>query len=348
MKRIFGLVMGIAMVLFMVGCGKNEQAGKRTLYLYSWADYLAEDLVKAFEKEYNCRIVYDTFDSNEALIAKLQAGAKGYDVIIPSHYVVDMLAQNGRLEKLDDSKLECRKHLDPAVTGMMEKSILEYSVPYMMSYTGIGYNKKVIKDFVPSWTMFERADLKKRATLLDDKREVIGAALATEGLDPNSCDSADLAKAKARVAKWIKNVSKLENEQYKNGIASSEFHLVMGYSGDLYQVIDEKPEIAFVVPKEGALMCCDVLAIPKGAKNMDLAYAFINFVHRPENAATNIKEIFYLCPNKDAYTLLPEEILKNPAVFVDPEVLKKCAFTKDLGEKEAALNKVWSDIKTMQ
>ena len=346
MKRFFGLVMGLAMVLILGGCGNSSKT--RTLYLYSWADYFAEDLIKEFEEIHHCRIVYDTFDSNEELIAKLQAGATGYDVIVPSHYVVDLLANNGKLEKLDDSQLTCRKHFDPDVVAQMQASILEYSVPFAMSYTGIGYNKEKVKNFEPTWKMFERKDLQRRATLLDDKREVIGAALAYLKLDLNSYNPVDLELAKALILTWTKNVSKFENEQYKNGIASDEFYLVMGYSGDMYQVIDENPKIGFAVPKEGALMCCDMLAIPTGSKNKDLAYAFLNFIHEPKNAALNTQEVFYLCPNKDSYELLPESIRKNSAVFIDPKVLKKCSFTKDLGENEANLNKIWADIKAKQ
>ena len=345
MKRLFGLVMGLAMVLFLASCGK---ASKRTLYLYSWADYFAEDLIKDFEAKYNCRIVYDTFDSNEELIAKLQAGAKGYDIVVPSHYVVDLLAKNGKLEKLDETKLTCIKRLDPAVVALMNRDILDYSVPFAMSYTGIGYNKEMVKDFKPTWKMFERKDLQRRATLLDDKREVIGAALAYLNLDLNSYNPADLALAKAQILAWTKNVSKFENEQYKNGIASNEFYLVMGYSGDMYQVIDENPNIGFAVPKEGSLMCCDMLAIPSTARNRDLAYDFINFIHEPKYAALNTQEVFYLCPNKESYPLLPESIRRNTAVFIEPEVLKKCQFTKDLGENEANLNKVWAEIKAKQ
>ena len=342
-KRLFVMIaLLVASVAALVGCFGS---GKPTLHLYCWADYISPELIEAFEQENNCRVVYDTFDSNEALLAKLQAGATGYDLIFPSHYVVETLVTSGKLMKLDPNKLTIIDQLDPQVLAELPDPNCEYVVPYMMSYTGIGYNKEVIKDFEPSWRMFERTDLQKRATLLDDKREVIGAALLTLGLDPNSLKAEDLAKAKEVIKKWMANVSKLENEQYKNGIASKEFSLVMGYSGDMVQVVDENPHVAFAIPKEGVLMSCDVLAIPATAKNADLAYKFINFIHTPKNAAANTEYVFYLCPNKGAYPLLSEEIKQNPAIFLDREVFAHSRFTLDHGEKEAILNKLWEEIK---
>ncbi len=324
-----------------MGCKKS----KPTLHLFCWADYISPELIAAFEKENGCRVVYDTFDSNEALLAKLQAGATGYDIIFPSHYVVDTLAKTGTIAKLDHAQLTIMDRLDPDVLAQMPDRDCEYAIPYMMSYTGIGYNKEAVKDFEPSWHMFERTDLQKRATLLDDKREVIGAALLTLNLDPNSTNPEDLAKAKDLIKMWIKNVSKFENEQYKNGIASKEFFIVMGYSGDMMQVVEENDHVGFVIPKEGALMSCDVLAIPTTAKNPDLAYKFINFIHDPENAAENTEFTCYLCPNKDAYPLLSDDIKNNPAIFIDKEIFAKSRFTIDQGASEAVLNKLWEDIK---
>ena len=194
--------------------------------------------------------------------------------------------------------------------------------------------------------MFNSATLNRRATLLDDKREVIGAALLFLGKDPNSIDETDLAEAKKVIDGWKKNITKFENEQYKNGISSKEFHLVMGYSGDLVQVIQDNPHVGFAIPAEGTTMSCDVMCIPTTAKNTELAYKFINFIHQPANAAANTEYVFFLCPNESSYALLSEGIKNNPAVFIDPEIFKKSRFMKDHGEKEVILNKLWENIKS--
>ena len=339
MNRFLLVLFAIA-ISFSFGCRRKEK-----LNLYCWADYIAPELIEKFEKENNCRVVYDTFDSNEALLAKLQAGATGYDIIFPSHYVVGILASSGRLSEIDHSKLDVRRHLDPVIMKSLPDGECKWSVPYMMSYTGIGYNKSLVKDFKPTWNMFRRNDLNRQATLLDDKREVIGAALLACGKNPNSIDRAELEEAGALVKEWIKNVSKFENEQYKNGIASKEFSLVMGYSGDMVQVVDENPHVAFVIPREGVLMSCDVMAIPSSAKNVDLAYKFINFIHTPENAAANTEYVYYLCPNEKAYSLLSNSVRDNPAIFIEPNIFEKSAFTIDHGEDEAILNKFWEELK---
>ena len=338
MKRIVVL----CMVLVFVGCRKKPE-----LRIYNWADYIAPDVIEEFEKREGCRVIYDTFDSNEILLAKLQAGASGYDLIFPSHYVVDAMKSTGVIVKLDHSKIpSVVGHLDKDILSQMPDKECEYTIPYMISYTGIGYNKEAVKDFKASWKMFERTDLQKRATLLDDKREVIGAALLANGLDPNSTDPGDLAKARDTAKAWAKNVSKFENEQYKNGLASKEFVLVMGYSGDIIQAMDENQEIAFAIPEEGAMMSCDVVAMPATAKNTDLAYKFIEFLHTPEIAAKNIEYVYYLCPNSDAYPLVSDEVKSNPAVFVEKETLSRCRFVVDQGEKEAMFNTTWEEIKS--
>ena len=174
---------------------------------------------------------------------------------------------------------------------------------------------------------------------------MLGAALLTLGLDPNSTNADDLEKAKSVVMGWKKNISKFENEQYKNGLASKEFVLVMGYSGDLVQIMDGNEHVGFAIPKEGATMSCDILAVPATAKNPDLAYKFINFVHRPEMAAKNMEYVCYQCPNSAAYPLVSEELRSNPAVFVDKEIFGKCHFVMDQKENETMFNKFWDAIK---
>ena len=328
-------------VLLLGGCGK----ARPTLHLYRWADYINPAIIEQFERENNCRVVYDTFDSNEALYAKLKAGAAGYDIIVPSHYIIDLLAKENMLLKLDLEKIPNRANFDDQILQILPDPDCSYAVPYMMSYTGIGYNKEKVADFQPSWSMFSRADLKKRLTIFDDKREVIGAALYLLGLDPNSTRDDDLAAAKKIITVWRDNAAKLENEQYKNGIASNEFYLVMGYSGDMMQVVDENKHVGFVIPEEGTLISCDMMAIPAQAKNIDLAHRFINFLHQPAIAAANTEHVFFLCPNKAAYPLLSEDIRTNPAVFLKPEILAKSKVTIDQGENEQKFNRLWEDIK---
>jgi spermidine/putrescine transport system substrate-binding protein len=193
--------------------------------------------------------------------------------------------------------------------------------------------------------MFDRADLKGRITLLDDMREVLGAALRSLGFPLNSKDPAQLAQARDVARRWKKNIAKFDNEQYKSGIASGEFHLVQGYAGDLLQVADENENVVVKLPSEGTAFSCDDLCIPLDAKSVDLAHRFINFVTTPENAAKNMEFIAYRAPNQSAYKLLGEDFRGNEVLFPSDELFAKCEPIDDLGDALALWSKTWDEVK---
>lgn len=342
-KWILGLaVIGLAGLL--AGCGSQ----KTTLHVYTWADYVSPDELAKFEQEFNCRVVIDTFDSNEAMYAKLKAGATGYDILIPSSYMIKTMKGQGMLEKINKSLIPNLTYIDPEHLDIAMDPAMEYSVPYMTGSTGIGYLESRVSDFAPSWAMFDREDVRGRATLLNDMRETIGAALKYLGYSINTTDPAELEQARDIVIRWKKNIAKFENEQYKSGLASGEFLMVQGYSGDIAQVVEDNEDIAFAVPVEGTSIFCDDFAIPKGTKNLELAHAYINFFHRPEVAAANIEYIYYLCPNTGAYELLGEEIREDPLVFMDPDIKDKSEVIGDVGEALALYTRMWDEIKAAE
>lgn len=338
-------VLGVVLALFAVSCGQSTSA-KKKLYVYIWCDYLSEEVVQAFEEKYDCEIVQDIFDSNEMLEAKLKAGASDYDIVVPSSYVAGKMFAQGMIQALDKERLAPTiKNLDAMVVKKFPETALDYSIPYMMSYTGIAYLKSKVAGFEPSWKMFEREDLRKRMTLLDDYREVLGAALKYLGYSANTSSEEELTAAAKKVLEWKANAAKFDNEQYKQGIASGEFYLVQGYVGDLLQVQEDNDDIEIVIPREGTQLSIDSLAIPTGAKNIDLAYDFINFVHEPANAAKNTEAVMYLCPNKPSYDLLPEEIRSNGSIFPDEDILLRSELLHDLGKAQPIYNRLWETIK---
>jgi spermidine/putrescine transport system substrate-binding protein len=334
----------LAAVLGCAGCGggKTEQPA---LHLYTWSDYIKPELVSRFEAENRCRVVIDTFDSNEAMYAKLKAGASGYDVITPTSYMVSLMRGQGMLRPLDPALLPNRVHVDPEYLAIAVDKAMEHSVPYMLTNTGIAYRRSKVRDFQPSWGMFDRADLKGRMVMLNDMRETIGAALKFLGYSLNSTDPGELEQAKQVVLRWKANLAKFENEQYKNGIASGEFLLVHGYSGDILQVQAEDGDIGFAMPREGGAISCDDLVIARSAPQPRLAHAFINFLHDPAVAAENTAFTQFLCPNRDSYPLLDAAIRSNPGIFLPAEVKAKCEVLNDLGERNALFVKVWDEIK---
>ena len=328
-------------VVLAFGC----RARPPELHVYTWADYIKPAVVARFEEREHCRVVIDTFDSNEAMYAKLKAGAGGYDVLTPSSYMVQVMNAQGMLRALDHERLPNLRNVDRAILGRAIDPEMHHSAPYMLTITGIAYLKSRVASFRPSWAMFGRTDLAGRMTMLNDMRETMGAALKSLGYSLNSTDEGEVARARDIVLRWKKNLAKLENEQYKTGLASGEFLLVHGYSGDVLQVQKENPDIAFAVPLEGASFACDDLAVPRDAPHAVLAHAFIDFLHEPAVAAENTEFLSYLCPNSASYALLGAETRANPALFPAPDVLARCEVIRDLGSANALYVRAWDAIK---
>jgi spermidine/putrescine transport system substrate-binding protein len=326
-------------------CSKKSTASAKELHVFTWAEYFKPSLIERFEKENSCKVVIDTFDSNEAMYAKLKAGATGYDVITPSSYMVKSLHKEGMLETLLRGELPNTANLDKDYLKTALDPEMDHSVPYMMAPTVLAYLKSKVPDAKHTWRLLERPELKGRITMLNDMRETLGAALKALGFSLNSSDPAQLAAARDLCIQWKKNLAKYENEQYKTGIASGEFWLVHGYAGDIMQVMEENPDIDQFIPEEGTAFSCDDLVILKGSKQSSLAHAFINFLCDPKVAAENMEEVSYRAPNTAAYALVSEEFRANPVLFPPPEVFAKCQVLDDLGEHLPLWTKTWDEVK---
>ena len=332
----------ITVLIAPTGCGKS----RLVLSVYTWSDYIRPELVRRFEREHACRVVLDTFESNEAMYAKLKAGASGYDLLTPSSYMVSLMHDQDMLLRLDRSLLPNLVHVDPEYLKIAVDGTMDHSVPYMLVISGIAYLEGHIENIVPSWRMFGRADLRGRMTMFNDMRETIGAALKCLGHSINTTSEAELAEAETLLLEWKKNLAKFENEQYKIGLASGEFLLVHAWNGDVFQVRKENPDVRFFVPEEGTIISCDDLVIPADAREVALAHAFINFLHDPAVAAENTEFIYYLCPNKDSYPLLSPEIRDNPGIFLKLEIQAKSETIADIGAANALYIRVWDRLKS--
>ena len=324
------------------GCGP----AKPTLNVYMWSDYIDLDLVREFEKQNNCKVVIDIFDSNEFMYSKLKAGGTGYDVILPTSYMARVMFEQNMLEKLDHSKLPNLKFVNQKVLAdlAIDKK-MEYSVPYMLGYTCIAYNKDKVGKLPETWDVFSNAKYAGKMTMLNDHRETIGAALFFLGKSMNDTNDADLAKAKEILLKWKKNLAKFDNELYKVGIQSGEFLVVQGYSGDLFQVLAESPNLTYMCPKEGISMSCDDWVIPASAKNKELAYKFIDFVCEPKNAAKNMEFTCYSAPIPEARKYVSEENKNHPGMFIPDDLYKRGELIRDLGADNAKFNELWDVVK---
>ncbi len=340
-KRILAALGLAAAVAALAGCAEK----KPVLHVYTWSDYIKPELVERFEREHDCRVVVDTYASNEEMYAKLKAGATGYDLLFPSSYMVKIMHDQGMLQKLNLDLIPNRANVDPAYMKLAFDPTMDHSVPYTVTITCLGYLGSKVPDFKPTWGMLDREDLRGRMTMLNDHREVIGVALKFLGYSLNTLDDQQLAEAKEVVLRWKKNLAKFENEQYKNGLASGEFLLVHGYSGDLMLVQAENEDIRIAVPEEGSQINFDDMVIPVGAPQSELAHQMINFILEPQVAAELTEFIYFLCPNLPSYELLAAETRADPILFPPADVVAKLETLADLGEDNAKYTKLWDEIK---
>jgi putrescine transport system substrate-binding protein len=340
--------------------------GQGQVNVYNWSDYIAEDQLKAFEKDSGIKVNYTTYDSNEILEAKLRAGRSGYDVVVPtaSPFFVRQLAA-GLYKPLDKARLKNLKNLDPEIMGALARYDPgnAHAIPWMWGTTGIGYNVAAIKKRladapVDSLRMiFDPAVVSKFADcgvmVLDSATDVFPAALKYLGLDPDSKKPEDLAKA-ADVVKAVRPyIRKFHSSEYINALAGGDICLAFGYSGDIFQARDraakakDKQDIAYAIPREGSLLWIDVAAIPKDAPNPDNALRFLDFLLEPKVAAASSELTGYANANTPATALLPKDISGNPLIYPPADVRAKFyTITAGSAEQTRERTRLWTTVKT--
>lgn len=336
------LAAALAGSLGLSSCSKNSG---NTLYLFNWTYYTPDSVIEKFEQEYGCKVVVDSFDSNEVMYAKLRNGASGYDITFPSQDYASIMIKQGMLRKIDHEQFENKKYINPEVLAQAEyDTAMEYSVPYYMGAAGVAVNKTKVSGYEKSWSIFARDDLKGHMTMMDDMREVLGDALAFCGYSVNTLDDAQLTQAAELVNRqWKPNLIKFDAEGFGKSFATGDFWVCQGYAEVIYgEVPEEKQEetIDFFIPEEGGPMYLDSMVILKGAKHYDLAMKFINFFHRPEIYAEFLDTFrFPSFVNTEA----AQYTTKKP--MYKAEELKRCELKNDLGEGLEKYNEYWQTIR---
>ncbi len=319
-------------------------ADKPVLNVYNWDDYIDDETIPEFEEKFGVKVNYDVYDSNETLLAKLQAGASGFDVIFPSDYMVEIMIQLGLLEKLDKSKIPNLANLDPAFLNQGFDPESSYSVPYSWGTAGIGYRSDNITEPVDSWAVMFDPKYEGRIVMLDDARETLGAALKYLGYSFNSTNPEELQQAKERLIQQKPLVKAYVSAQGERMLLTGDAWLVHNWSGDIYRVAAENPNITYVIPKEGSSKFIDTCAIPKTAQNKELAHTFINFLLEAEVDARIHNQIRYLTANKAALPYL-DETLQNTIKNLSSETTAKLEYIHDLGKETRLWDKTWTEIK---
>jgi putrescine transport system substrate-binding protein len=338
---------------------------EKVLNVYNWSDYIEASVVPEFEKETGIKVNYDVFDSNEVLETKLLAGRTGYDIVVPSASFLERQIKAGVFQKLDKSKLPNLKNVDESIAARIAKHDPgnEHSVNYFWGTSGVGYNEGKIKERLPdapvdSFKMFYDPAIVSKfkdcgVTILDAPSEIVGTALLYLGKDPNSEDPADLKSAEDLLMKIRPYVRYVNSSKYIEDLANGEVCLSLGWVGDVFQARDRANEagkgitIKYNIPKEGAIMFFDMLAVPTDAPHPINAHLFIDFLMRPEIAAKNSDFVHYANSNAASYDLISKDVRNDTAVFPPPDVMAK--LQPDLAESPQftrLLTRTWTRFKT--
>jgi putrescine transport system substrate-binding protein len=341
-----------------------------TVNIYNWSDYVEPTVVESFTKETGIKVRYDTFDANETLETKLLAGKSGYDVVVPTAYFLQRQIKAGVFQALDKSKLSNFGNVWPEIAKRLAiyDPGNQYAVNYMWGTTGIGYNIKKAREVLKvdgpldaamaSWDIvFKPEQLAKfkgcGIHMLDSADDIMPAALHYLGLDPNTTAQADFEKAADLVTKVRSSVLKFNSSEYLNALASGEICLVVGWSGDVKQAQKRAAEakggveIGYAIPKGGAQMFFDNFAIPKDAKNVAEAHAFIDYMLRPDVAAKNSNFLGYANGNLASQPLLDKAVLNDRTVYPDEATMKDLYLIMAHDQKtQRVLNRLWTKVKT--
>jgi putrescine transport system substrate-binding protein len=356
----------VAMAAGLMLASVSVQAAERTVNFYNWSNYMAPDVLDAFTRETGIKVVYDTFDANETLETRLLAGKSGYDVVVPTAYFLQRQITAHIFQKLDKSKLPNLANAWPVVTEQLAiyDPGNQYGANYMWGTTGIGYNVKMAQKIlgadakIDSWDMvFKPENLAKFRDcgihMLDSADDIFPAALSYLGLDPNSTKQADLEKAADLVIKIRPYVRKFHSSEYLSALATGEICFVVGWSGDIMQARSRAAEaksdieIGYAIPKEGAQMFFDNLAIPADANNVAEAYELINYLYRPEVAARNSDFLSYANGNLASQKLVNPAIFNDKNIYPDEATLKKLfVITARDPATQRIINRLWTRVKT--
>src|SRR5215475_10677826 len=365
MRRQFA----IAAVALSLGAYNSDMAlaqNERVVNVYNWSDYIDAKVLEDFTKETGIRVQYDTFDANETLETKLLAGKSGYDVVVPTAYFLERQINAGVFQKLDKSKLKNLGNVWPEIATRLAvyDPGNQHAVNYMWGTTGIGYNVKAARarlgpdGKIDSWeTVFKPENLAKfrdcGVYMLDSADDIIPAALHFLGLNPNSTDPAELERAADVLMKIRPSVRKFHSSEYLNALANGEICLVVGWSGDIKQsqrrAIEAKNgvEIGYSIPKEGAQMFFDNLAIPKDAGHVTEAHAFIDYLLRPEVAAKNSSLVAYANGNLASQKFIDKAVLDDKSIYPDPATMSRLYTVSARDQKsQRVLNRLWTKVKT--
>jgi spermidine/putrescine transport system substrate-binding protein len=355
MKRLLVfLLLFIIGVTLPFGCAANQSNPtgannnqENVLSVYNYSTYIDPAVITEFEKKYNAKVKYDTYESNDDLYAKLKPGNPGYDVIFPSDYMVTVMAKEKIIEELNLANIPNIKNIDPKFLNTPFDPGNKYSVPYQWGTMGLGYNIKATGKELSSWADAFDPKYKGRVALMDELRTQVGGILIYLGYDPNTQNPDEIAKAKNFIIENRDNIAAFAPDTGQMLLDRGQVDIAVEWSGDVFQVMEENPNIRYAIPKEGTLVWIDNICIVKDAAHKALAEKFVNFLLEPEIGAKISNFIKFASPNQAAIAkgLIAKEDLQNKSIYASPETFKKMAFISDVEDATRIYDEAWTEIK---
>ncbi|MBO3458785.1 spermidine/putrescine ABC transporter substrate-binding protein [Aetokthonos hydrillicola Thurmond2011] len=352
------LVTGIAALstLSTAGCGwrladvratSKNRGSRDQLNLYTWTQYFDKELLTTFTAQTGLKVLADVYDSNDIMLAKLQAGGGGaYSVIYPSDYMVQKMVNKGLLNEINHARLIGLDNLLPRFQNPTYDSNNRYSIPFNWGTTGLIFNSEVLKNPPEDWEYLwqHQEQLSKRMTLINDVREVMGAVLRMLGYSYNSRNENEIKQAYEKLKVLKGAIAAFDTDAWRNQIVAGDLLLAMCYSADGVKLSQEYPKFKYIIPKSGSSLWTDTIVIPKTAPNLDGAYAWINFILQPEVAARMSQRLSIATPNQAGFDLLPKKFQKNVSLFPPESVLDKCERITPLGKIEEVYERYWTEL----
>ncbi|WP_429084453.1 ABC transporter substrate-binding protein [Brassicibacter mesophilus] len=341
-KIVIIAVLVLAIGLVSTGCGGE---GQTVLNVYNWGDYIDETVIDEFEKEFNIKVNYETFATNEDMYVKIKSGGTNYDVAFPSDYMIEKMIKEDMLLKIDMNNIPNYKYIGDRFKNLDFDPNNEYSVPYMWGTVGILYNANMVKDTVDSWDILWDEKYEGQILMLDSQRDSIAVALKKLGYSLNSRSIDELDKAKEELIKQKPLVLAYVGDEVKDMMIGEEAALAVVWSGDAIYMMEENENLRYVVPKEGSNYWFDNIVIPNTSKHKKEAEMFIDFMTRPEISLKNTEYIGYSTTNTETMKMLDEEIINNNAAYPSDEKLKGSEIFLDPGDFIKEYDKIWTEIK---
>lgn len=325
----------------------GSPSGDNTLHIYSWSSYVDDALLKDFESKTGIQVIADIYDSNETMLAKMQAGGgSAYSIIYPSDYMVEQMIELDLLTELDKSRLPDTAALLDQWQSPPYDAENQYSYPYAWGTTGIVYNADVLDPAPEDWSYLwdEQDQLSRKMTLLNDVREVFGAVLKSLGYSNSTTDEAEIEEAYEKLRELKPAINSFTTDAWRDQIVVGDLVLAHAYSVDAIDAMSENPSLRYLVPASGGTIWGDTVVIPQSAPNVDAAYEWMNYVLDTANSAQIVERLKFATPNKQAFDSLSPEIKEDPTLFPPEATLAKCEALGNVGDSIDIYDRLWTEL----